>query len=218
MKKRLVGTVVLGSLALIIIPLLLDGEGMAPPPITATIPPAPVINTTPIPDPVRPVIIADESAAEPSAERDVDNIIANDADNTETFANQEQAPPEADTAEPADTEMPEIAAEDEPAAAPPVDTAETTSTEARLDEQGLPEAWTVRLGSFGNRANADALVRRLIAADHKAYLRPVQSGERTLNGVFVGPVLTRSEANALKAELLMSFELDGLVQQFELEP
>lgn len=212
MKQRLVGTLVLGSLALILVPLLLDGEGVERPPLSATIPPAPVFDTTPLPEPERPVILADSQ------------LPASDAPEPELAGSDLAATPSSDAA-------PEDLAEasPEPAAAGPAPAAELTVAAAEaapapqsasapaLDASGLPEGWTVRLGSFGNRANADALVARLTAAGHKAYIRPVVTGQGTLHGVFVGPVPTRNEAGTLQAELKSRFQIsDAIVQRYDI--
>jgi DedD protein len=106
-----------------------------------------------------------------------------------------------------------------PAAPEPVAEPEQSapSSAPALDASGLPETWTVRLGSFGNRANADALVKRLADAGHKAYIRPVVTGQGPLNGVFVGPVLTRNEAVALQTELKSRFQInDAIVQRYDI--
>lgn len=182
MKQRLVGTLVLGSLALILIQLLLDGEGVERPPLSTEIPPPPVFDTTPLPEPERPIILADTQTPDSSSE-----VPADTAANTTTTPDANSATPAASTSEPA------------------------------LDAAGLPEAWTVRLGSFGNRANADSLVTRLVAAGHKAYIRPVVSAQGTLHGVFVGPVPTRNEAVALQSELKSRFQIDdAIVQRFDI--
>lgn len=206
MKQRLVGTLVLGSLALILIPLLLDGEGVERPPLSDSIPPAPVFDTTPLPEPERPEILADALAPatnsiEPEATLATDQVEA-----------------------PASAELASADAATDEATAPTVATAEPmpapqpqSISEPALDEAGLPEAWTVRLGSFANRANADALVTRLIAAGHKAYIRPVMSGQVTLSGVYVGPLATRNEAATLQEELKSRFQIsDAIVQRFDM--
>ncbi len=202
MKQRLVGTIVLGSLALILIPLLLDGEGVERPPLTASMPPAPVIDTTPAPQPERPVILADTLVEPPAPEAAVPEELPADSE-----AN---SPPPSD-AVPAEAEVAVAAPEPQTAA-----TSAASNSEPALDAAGLPEGWTVRLGSFGSRANADALVARLLAAGHKAYIRPVVTGQGSLNGVFVGPVLTRNEAVALRSELASRLQLDGIVQEFDI--
>src|SRR5690606_833624 len=60
MKQRLIGTIVLLCLALIFIPLLLDGEGIAPPAMNLNIPPRPQMDTPSVADPVRPTIVGDQ--------------------------------------------------------------------------------------------------------------------------------------------------------------
>ncbi|MES2604798.1 MAG: SPOR domain-containing protein, partial [Pseudomonadota bacterium] len=84
----------------------------------------------------------------------------------------------------------------------------------RLDSSGLPLSYVVRLGSFGEKANADALVTKLLAADYKAYSRAVTNANGTLTAVYVGPVLTRAEANTMVTRLANGFDLNGVVETF----
>jgi cell division septation protein DedD len=72
----------------------------------------------------------------------------------------------------------------------------------------------VRLGSFGDKANADGLLQKLLAANHKAYSRQVQTTNGTLQVVYVGPVLTSAEAGSLLATLAQDFQLQGVVETF----
>jgi DedD protein len=219
MKQRLVGTLVLSSLALIVIPLLLDGEGVERPPLSATTPPAPEFDTTPLPDPVRPEILADSQTpaidtAEPELTPELTTEVAVDAVPEETVA-ETDAPPAAESETAPTTEpVEDIAAT--PAAEPAEAPAQSTSAPA-LDASGLPEGWVVRLGAFRDRTNADALVTRLVAAGHKAYIRPVMSGDVALSGVFVGPVPTSNEASALQTELKSRFQInDAIVQRYDI--
>jgi len=177
MKQRLVGTVVIGCLAIIFIPALLDGEGVTPAALNTTIPEAPPMPDVPEITPQRPEIRAD--------------TVATDTDNT----TQTQA-------EPADENI------DQPPPAP---------KRPRLAATGVPETWAVRLGSFGELANAEALVERLRNSGHKAFSRPLQSSRGPLTGVYVGPVLTEAQAATLQQELARTFELEGIVVQFSLE-
>ena len=84
----------------------------------------------------------------------------------------------------------------------------------RLDSSGLPQAFVVRLGSFGEKANADALVNRLLAAGHKAYARQVTTAAGSMTAVYVGPVPTRAEASTLVSRLASGFNLSGVVETF----
>ena len=150
MKQRLVGTIVLGCLALILIPMLLDGEGMVEPlPMVVSMPSAPEINLTPLPEPERPTIIADSLPVDiplPDVITDSTEISSTDPALTSDL---ESAQP--NTAQP------------------------TLVTTPKLNTQGLPEAWSVKLGMFSDRTNAESLVATLILANHKAYSRAVKT-------------------------------------------
>jgi cell division septation protein DedD len=91
---------------------------------------------------------------------------------------------------------------------------ETPSEQVARQASGLPEGWAVRLGVFADTANAEKLLKQLVDADHKAYARRM-GADRT--AVFVGPVLSRAEANRLVGELSDRFQLNGMVVRFEIE-
>jgi len=184
-KQRLIGTVVIGCLAIIFIPVLLDGEGVSPPEMTGSIPDSPPMPVIPVIEPVRPAISSDTvSIAETRAET------------------------RAETSAETNTELSRQATNAGTAQAPPAPEKPT------LDTAGVPETWTVRLGSFAEKSNAEALVSRLRAQKYKGFSRPLNSSRGLLTGVYVGPVLTESEAGRLQQELAEEFELEGVVVQF----
>jgi DedD protein len=219
MKQRLIGTLVLLCLALIFIPLLLDGEGIAPPAMNLNIPPRPAFDTQTIAEPVRPTIVEDQLNASGSLP-------------------QQEVPPFVDEAEPkakpaavAVTPAPKAAPAPKsaaPKAATPTPAPAVKPTPApavkpapervpALDTAGLPQGWVVRLGTFSDRANADRLLKQLLAADYKAYVETVSSAQGALAGVYVGPVLTRAEADSLQRSLSKRFKLEGLVRRFSFD-
>ncbi len=107
---------------------------------------------------------------------------------------------------------------------PPVAGVEITESQAvfsreipQLNNSGLPEAWSVRLGSFSDADNANMLMARLQAAGHKAYTREIVSDQGALTGVFVGPWLERRQVNEYQRRLQQEFNLAGLVVRYELE-
>lgn len=225
MKQRLVGTLVLGCLAIILIPLLLDGAGIQPPPLSATIPPTPEFDNTPIEEPVRPEIVADTL---PPPGSDVPTTQATPADSQPLPAFDEKEIPvvvdtaagiavNTDSAPPATTPASADALE---AAVAAIMAREETAAPAnadavpRLDSSGLPQTFVVRLGSFGEKPNADALVNRLLAAGYKAYGRQVTTAAGSMTAVYVGPVPTRAEANTLVGRLASGFDLKGVVETF----
>lgn len=186
MKQRLVGTVVIGCLAIIFIPILLDGEGLTPPELTDSIPDAPPMPLVPQIEAQRPEIRSDT------------------LENTQVTSRSNAEAETVDTATDANTNS--IAETPPPAPAQP-----------QLNNAGLPETWTVRLGSFGELANAEALVTRLRERDYRAFTRPLSTSRGPLTGVYVGPVLTQREAASLQQELVSAFELEGVVIQFSID-
>ena len=179
-KQRLVGAIVLGSLAVIFVPIVLDGEGVSSPELGA-IPEAPPLPPVPEIRPRRPVIAADTPAAEAPA--------------------------------PAESAAPPAAADESAAAA----AASAEDEGPRLDERGLPAAWNVRLASFAEAGNAESLVARLLRTGYRGYSRPIESSQGLLTAVYVGPVLTRAEAEELQRQLQAEFKLEGLVVRFSID-
>ena len=197
MKQRLIGTVVLGCLALILIPLLLDGDGIEPRPLTLEIPPEPQIPPVQMPLPERPQVVEDTLREQPEPDPVELGALP---EFSETLIGESVADAEPPTDSPAPSTVTEPAADRLPA----------------LDAQGIPEGWVVRLGIFGERRNRDALLATLLQAGYKAYPEQVSNTQGVFTGIFVGPVLTRAEANSLMAELKNSFKLEPLVQRFSL--
>lgn len=228
MKQRLVGTLVLGSLALILIPLLLDGEGVERPPLSVTTPPAPIIDTTPLPEPSRPQILADtfdsvadtempasdsepadsEQAADSSAPPDIVDTAPAASASAGTAALSTTATDAANTvnanAAPAAAQMPE--------SEPP----SRSISKPALDDSGLPETWAVRVGVFSNANNARRLEERLKTDAYKAFVRPLGVS----SAVFIGPLATRDEATAIQQQLNAAkskYQIDGVsVQRYDI--
>ena len=190
MKKRLIGSIVFGCLAIILIPILLDGEGLRSPELDLDIPESPVIPAIPELQAYRPDIPEDN--AEPASA-----LISPASD---TISPDEQHNQQA--TQPSVQEQIEEVAEQQP----------------RLTAEMIPEAWAVRLGVFENKDNATGLKNRLLELGYKAYSRPlttsVTSSQRELTAVFVGPVLTRTEALSMVTELKQTINEDGVVVEF----
>ena len=86
-----------------------------------------------------------------------------------------------------------------------------------LDENGLPQGWSVRLGSFSDTSNGENLLQRLQNAGYKAYTRNIGEGQEELLGVFVGPWLERTLANEHLTQLRDQFQLVGMVVRYEVK-
>jgi DedD protein len=179
-KQRLVGTILLGCLAIIFLPILLDGEGISQPEMNVRIPEAP-----PFPEPLqilplRPAIISDTLPD------------MNEAESLMVSAGSEDSSVEQQAASIVDA----------------------TPALPMLDARGLPQAWSVRLGLFADAENAQNLLNRLLSQEYRAYIEQVARDQGVLSAVFVGPVLTRDEADVLQRDLVETFELEGIIVDF----
>ena len=86
-----------------------------------------------------------------------------------------------------------------------------------LDSSGLPQGWSVRLGTFSDSANAENLINRLQAAGYKAYTRESGDEQGALTAVFVGPWLERERVDEYQQALQEKFSLTGIVVRYELQ-
>jgi len=183
MKQRLVGAIVLGCLAIIFLPILLDGEGVSPAEMNIVIPAAPAFPEPLVVEPQRPTVLSDtddiliepESVIEEAVEV-VDAIAVNSDINQ-------------------------------------VDNRELPI----LDAEGLPQAWSIRLGLFGDSANAETLIAELLNQGYRAYSDVAFTSQGELIAVLVGPVLTQSDAESLKTELSNSFNVEALIVDFRID-
>ncbi len=200
-KQRIVGTIVLLALALIFLPLIFDGQGSYQPQIASRIPDTPVVPLLNEPLPTRPVILGDEAdatAVEPEESA---------TDNAEPVA----TPVEVVETAPADDST-------APNSAEVVDSEPSfTRGVPELADNGLPQGWAVRLGSFSDVSNADALVERLLAGGYRAYKRTISSNQGALTAVYVGPWVDRSTVDEYQRQLQEEFQLAGIVVAFETE-
>ena len=179
------------ALALIFLPIVFDGQGSYQNQMTSRIPEAPIVTILPEPQQFRPLIIAD---AEP---------VAPDADPAPAVEPAQAIVPAAQT----DSSVVEVST------SVPAFTREIPS----LDRSGLPQGWSVRLGSFADAANANNLLQRLQAAGYKAYARSINSQQGTLTAVYVGPWLERMLVDDYQQRLQDEFQLAGMVVRYEVE-
>jgi len=203
MKQRLLGAAVIIGLAVIILPLLLDGSGtrdieeIPPPPEPETAQTGPIVRDDRVPVP--PPRAESEGAApfEPPVTPEPEPATPEPA-----VPEQVPTPPPA----PAPQQPPESAAQPAPqAAAPPA-----------VPEKAPPPAdvsgWVVQVGSFSERDKAVALRDRLQAAGFDGFTDAFAAGDgKTMYRVRIGPVEARAEADRLHRRLKAEQKLDGYV-------
>jgi DedD protein len=75
-------------------------------------------------------------------------------------------------------------------------------------------AWVLRLGTFRNKPNVDALLSKLEAAGVTTFVKPVEAKAGTLYRVFVGPELEKSKLEKAQKTLKALTGLDGKITEF----
>ena len=186
-KQRIVGTIVIASLALIFLPIIFDGQGSHQTQIARRIPEHPEVPILPEPQQSRPVIISD-----------ADLVV------TETKPEPERV---TKTIEESASDLIEVSASE----------SGFTRDIPILNSAGLPNGWSIRLGSFSEASNATNLMQRLQTAGYKAYIRDIDSEQAELTGVFVGPWLERTLVNDYIDQLRDEFQLEGMVVRYQLK-
>jgi DedD protein len=184
-KERLVGASILLVLIVLVVPELLSG----PAPLAPSPPQLPAASA---PKPVRHVTV-DLATSKPTE--------AAAASPTPDDPPASAAPPPAVPPGPAptvgtdpDTAAPANAAL-EASAPPPISAASTTKGAV------APHGWSVQLGSFASRANAEKLVHQLKAQGFAVYVASSGAGPAARSKVRVGPVADRGAAMQLAAKL-----------------
>jgi DedD protein len=84
-----------------------------------------------------------------------------------------------------------------------------------LDKDGLPIAWIIQVGSFGNRDNASKLKTTLQKKGFRAQIRLQTSGGRTLSRVLVGPYVDKSMAQRDSAKIANQLKLKPAIMRFK---
>lgn len=212
LKQRLVGAVVLVALAVIFIPMLLEGPDSN---LVPEMPPLPEpaepgigqpLDGFPqageIPDePALTVVQGDEASAEPES-----GDVAADAQ-----AGDAEPMPQADdvpAAEPRPANVPEQAAASAPEAPPAAAAGQDAAASGELG------SWVVQMGSFSSEQNALRLRDRLRKERFATQVEKVAVGGKTLYRVRVGPYLERAEAEADQKKLASAFDLKGRVLSY----
>jgi DedD protein len=210
LKQRIIGALVLISLAVIFVPMIFDE-------------PHSERQSTPITIPEEPPFPEVDMPAQP----DVRNFEEPETDNSgggyrmiEEPAQADAAVPEAvveavpraaPQAEPRQEPEPQPQPASEPAASPVNAPAASEPEQPREFAKTLEGAWIVQLGSFGNSDNARRLRDKVIEMQYGAHLQQVTRGDTELTRVFSGPFVSEAEARKVKAILDKEFNLNSLV-------
>ena len=74
-----------------------------------------------------------------------------------------------------------------------------------MDRDGVPVAWTLQVATVSAADKAEALRRKLLDMNQKAYVTTVSSGGKTLYRVCIGPKFERVELEKLQPAINAQF-------------
>lgn len=204
LKQRLTGAIVLVALAVIFVPIILEGPDDDWTPRSHSIPEQPQMD-------YRSDMELDLPAPMAAGQERPGSAV------TEALRLQEQQPvPAANQPPPGETQAPAAAGKSpEPvaAAAKPARVAPAPPRAATVPESSL-KGWFVQVGSFGQEINASGLSERLKSAGYQSRLQKVAIGKGYAYRVLVGPASTRSAAEKTAARLKSGLQLAGMVIEY----
>ena len=86
-----------------------------------------------------------------------------------------------------------------------------------LDQNDLPIAWSLQLGSFRSEENAVKLRRELREAEYRSYILHTKTRDGDTYKVLVGPMLERAAIEKLGVELQTKMDLEGHIVRYKIE-
>jgi DedD protein len=209
LKQRLVGAVVLVSLAVIFIPVILEGPDEEWVPRAHDIPASPDLDYRASMD------VGVTDADKPELPTDGSETVMPLPPAVQSPA-AESTPPAPAAETPVNTRKPESTPT--PALAPtptPTPTPTPPPTPRPVPEPkpaAAPEpGWYAQLGSFGQQPNAAAFRDRLIAAGFKVQLQMVDTGKGSSYRVLAGPEADRAKAEQLLRRVGEQMKATGIV-------
>jgi len=222
LRQRLVGAAVLIALAVLLLPIWLDGSGLRAPRVEP-VPPTPKVSqpkavTVPQPTPKQQSELQHPPRALMPPPQS--SAAASDSDTARAPASQAQQTAPEPEKKPAPETQPEPAKADKTPASPkpapkPAGKPES-KTESKAPSKALPATsadgkWVVQLGSFSDELNARGLEKSVKEAGFKVYVEPLFAKKGTVWRVRVGPFATRDEASKATEHLRERLGRDGLV-------
>lgn len=220
LRQRLVGAAVLIALAVLLLPIWLDGSGLRAPRVEPVPPPPKVTQpkTVDVPKPAPPQMAQLQHPPRtlmppPSDAQGVSGSqgASSAQKNTDTSAPAAKMPVDSSPA-------PQPKAKQPPAVNQHGATPATASAASKDSAASAPKAtdassgkWVVQLGSFSDELNARGLQKSVSEAGFKVYVEPLFAKKGTVWRVRVGPFATRADASKATERLRERLGRDGLV-------
>ena len=207
LKQRLVGALILVALGVVFWPIIFVEPGDISRDERAGIPPRPAVDT-------RPMVSPDMVGLRPSPEIEA----------RQDPSAQEPAPqPQREPGDASADESTVDSLEPSPAAVvqeatPAEQEASRTRSEAperpTLDADGLPVAWILQVASVSTVEKADELRQRLVALEHKAYVKRIKRGDKNLYRVYVGPKFERARLERIQGQIDQEFGVQSMIARY----
>lgn len=208
LKQRIIGALVLVSLAVIFVPMMFDEPHTERETSDIKIPEEPPFPEVEMPEPEStepPEYRIEETTTDLSPEPVPDPAMEQEAAEDEPAMAEAPEPVEPPATDDGQSEQSEASGEDQPSGSSddgPVSAEFTRSLEG---------AWVVQLGSFGSNENATRLREKVREKGYSSHLQSISRGDAKLTRVFSGPFAEKAEAEKAKEALDKAFGLNSLV-------
>lgn len=203
LKQRLVGALILLALGVVFWPIVFVQPEQKNTAVPQSIPQAPAVSTEPLDEPAQgglrgsPVLTANDDAQRLESPA-VDAIVYDEEDDAM-----------------ASTIEPEAEVGSSAATSPAVPEVRSKAPEQlAVDADGVPVAWTLQVATVSSADKAEALRKRLLAKNEKAYITTVSSGGKQLYRVSVGPKFERQELERIQASINAEFGVKTLLVRY----
>ena len=212
LKQRIIGALVLISLAVIFVPMIFDEPHSGRNSTSINIPEEPPFPEVSIEPPPQTAMPEYQSASGPETAAEGRASGSGDFQLLEEVTPEASEPTKPTAASSAVTPPP--TADPQPAEVKPAAASARSEPNRQTTEEfsrSLEGAWVVQLGSFGDADNARRLRDNAREKGFSSHLQELSRGDTRLTRVFSGPFASKSEAEAAKAALDKAFSLNSLV-------
>lgn len=207
LKQRVIGAVVLVSLAVIFVPMLFDEPHTERSSRVIDIPEQP-----PFPEVETPPVLDEAAPSYRLEERALDVVVEQPTPDSELApAQREEVTPPAPSLSATDSQPEPLESPAPEPAQPEPDSEPAQETESAEFTRSLEGAWVVQLGSFGNADNARRLRDNVREKGYDSHIQRIERGDTTFTRVFSGPFTEKSDAEKAKKTLDAEFGVNGLV-------
>jgi DedD protein len=215
-KERLIGASILVALLVLVVPELLSGPKPAasrPPMLPAATAPEPIRNVMVDLSTSKPPTDSDEEPTGQAAPNAAATPTTSPQNTPQQNANPQSTNPQSTAAQ--GNAPPNPASSSPAAAGPPA--AKPAAARTAAVESSAPSpissghGWSVQLGSFASRVNADNLTHQMKGQGFSAFVLPGGSGSALRYRVRVGPLADRESAERMAAKLKSLGHVSSLV-------